>query len=55
MKKDTRKVEYVGLDVHAETISIAVAEAGSREPARSVGTIPNEMSKLRKALEKLGR
>ena len=54
MKKDTRKVRYVGLDVHAETISIAVADAGSREAARSVATIPNEMSRLRKALRKLG-
>ena len=54
MKKDTREVKYVGLDVHAETISIAVADSGSREAARSVGTIPNEMSKLSKALGKLG-
>lgn len=55
MKNDTRKMKYVGLDVHAETISIAVADGESRQAARSVATIPNEITKLSKALGKLGR
>ena len=36
MKKTTR---WVGLDVHAETIAVAVAEKDGT--VRSVGTIPN--------------
>ena len=33
------KVLFVGLDVHAETIAVAVAEAGGE--VRSIGVIPN--------------
>lgn len=40
---------YVGLDVHKDSIVMAVAEAG-REPARVVGSIANDMAKLRKLL-----
>jgi len=55
VKKNTRKSHvYAGLDVHAETISIAVASGDSRARARSVGTIPNRPDALRKALKKLG-
>jgi transposase len=49
MKHPTR---WVGLDVHAETIAVAVAE---RDGAmRSLGTIPNRMESLRKLVKKLG-
>ncbi len=34
-----KKVQFVGLDVHAETIAVAVAEPGG--VVRSVGVIPN--------------
>ena len=34
------KVRFVGLDVHAETISIAVAEG---DEVRSLGVIPNRL------------
>jgi transposase len=51
MKKITR---YVGLDVHAQTIAIAVAEAGRDGEVRSLGTIPNTAEAVRKALKKLG-
>jgi transposase len=44
---------YVGLDVHKDSIVIAVAEEG-REVARLVGTVPYDWKPLRKALEKLG-
>ena len=44
---------FVGLDVHKDTISIAVAEAG-RAQARDLGSIPNELAKLRRKLDRLG-
>jgi len=48
-----RTLRYVGLDVHAATIAIAVAEA-DRGEVRSVGTIPNTPDALRAAVKKLG-
>ena len=53
MSKNTRTITFVGLDVHAETTSIAVAEEG-RAAARSVATIPNEAGLIGKAMKKLG-
>ena len=47
------KVRFVGLDVHAETIAVAVAEAGGGE-VRSWGTIPNRPESVRKLIGKLG-
>jgi len=49
----TMIAHYVGLDVHKDTITIAVAEAGREDP-RLVGTIPNDNHKLLKRLVKLG-
>ncbi len=43
---------YVGLDVHAETIAVAVAEPGGA--VRSVGTIPNTPEAVRRLVKKLG-
>ena len=51
MKKVTR---FVGLDVHAETIAIAVAEPGRGGEVRSLGTIPNRPEAVRKLVHKLG-
>jgi hypothetical protein len=45
---------YVGLDVHKDTIAIAVAEAG-RTAGRVIGTLAHDVNKLLKALGKLGR
>ena len=47
------KVRFVGMDVHAETIAVAVAEAGSGE-VRSWGTIPNRPESVRKLIRKIG-
>lgn len=45
-------VRFVGLDVHAETIAVAVADPG--QEVRAVGVIPNDAAALRRALTKLG-
>jgi hypothetical protein len=50
MAKNTR---FVGLDVHAETIAVAVAEG--RGQVRSLGTIPNRPEAVRRLLGKLGK
>ena len=46
------KVKFVGLDVHAETIAVAVAEPGGE--VRSLGVIPNRQESVRKLVRKLG-
>ena len=39
------KVRFLGLDVHADTIAVAVAEPN--DEVRFVGTIPNEFDSIR--------
>jgi transposase len=46
------KLQFVGLDVHAETIAVAVAETGGE--VRSLGVIPNRLESVRKLIHKLG-
>jgi len=50
----TASVVYVGLDVHKDSIVIAVAREG-REPAETWKTIPHDGVRLRKALKSLVR
>jgi transposase len=46
-----KKVRFIGLDVHAETIAVAVAEPGG--DVRSLGVIPNRAESIRKLVKKL--
>ena len=46
------KLRFLGLDVHAETIAVAVAEPDGE--VRSLGTIPNRVESIRKMIKKLG-
>ncbi len=50
----TTKLRYIGLDVHKETIVIAVADAG-RGPAKAWKTIPYDLSRLVKAIGLLAK
>ncbi len=47
-----KRIKFVGLDVHAETISVAVAEQDGE--IRSVGVIANREESIRKLMKKLG-
>ena len=46
------KVRFLGLDVHADTIAVAIAEADGE--VRSLGTIANRAESIRKMVKKLG-
>jgi len=47
-----KRIKFVGLDVHAETIAVAVAEQAGE--IRSLGIIPNREDSVRKLVRKLG-
>ena len=47
-----KKVQFVGLDVHADTIAVAVADPDGM--VRSVGVIPNRPESIRKLVKRLG-
>ncbi len=46
------KVRFLGLDVHADTIAVAIAEPNGE--VRSLGTIANRAESIRKMVKKLG-
>src|SRR2546425_7160873 len=45
-------LRYLGLDVHAETIAVAVAERGAE--VRSLGMIPNDPTAVARLIRQLG-
>ncbi len=47
-----KNVRFLGLDVHAETIAVAIAEQDGE--VRSLGIIPNREESIRKLVKKLG-
>jgi 5S rRNA maturation endonuclease (ribonuclease M5) len=46
------RIRFVGLDVHSDTIAVAVAEPDGE--VRSLGVIPNRLESMRKLVAKLG-
>ena len=46
------KIRFVGLDVHTDTIAVAVAEPDGE--LHSLGVIPNRLESIRKLVAKLG-
>src|SRR5207249_5946242 len=50
--RSMKRIKFVGLDVHAETIAVAVAEQEGE--IRSLGMIPNREESVRKVVKKLG-
>src|SRR6202795_4548746 len=50
--RSMKRIKFVGLDVHAETISIGVAEQDGE--IRSLGVIANREESIRKLVRKLG-
>jgi len=46
------KVRFLGLDVHADTIAVGVAEPNGE--VRAVGVIPNGPESIRKLVRKMG-
>jgi transposase len=47
-----KRIKFVGLDVHAETIAVAVAERDGE--IRSLGVVPNREESIRRVVKKLG-
>ena len=48
-------ITYIGLDVHKETIAVALAAMGKREEVREYGKIPNTAAALKALAAKLAR
>ncbi len=49
-----RSMIYVGMDVHKESITIAVLPEGAKTPTR-LDRLPNDLSKLKKWLDRIAR
>ena len=51
MAKTTR---YVGLDVHASSISVAIADNARKSEVRYLGQIPNDFDAIKRMLKRQG-
>ena len=49
-----RSIIYIGMDVHKESITIAVLPEGAKSPTR-LDRLPNDLPKLKKWLERVSR
>src|SRR5215217_5870251 len=49
-----RSIIYLGMDVHKESITIAVLPTGAKRPTR-LDRLPNDLPKLKKWLERIAR
>jgi transposase len=49
-----RPIIYLGMDVHKESITIAVLPVGAKAPTR-LERLPNDLPKLKKWLERVAR
>src|SRR6516164_8813118 len=50
-----KSITFVGLDVHKDTIVVALADAGERKEVREYGTIANTTAALQKVASTLAR
>src|SRR5512137_2815136 len=46
---------YLGLDVHKDSITIAIAEPGPKGEIRIFGTVSSDIDRLEKALRRIGK
>jgi transposase len=49
-----KPIHYIGLDVHADSITIAIAEEGRDGEVRLYGKIANDLHVIDKVFAKLG-
>src|SRR4029079_313280 len=49
-----RSIIYLGMDVHKDSITIAVLPAGAKAPTR-IERLPDTLAKLKRFLDRLGR
>lgn len=48
-----KTIKYIGLDVHKNSITVAIADEGRDQEVRKYGTIPNNISSIDKFLRKV--